>query len=315
VKRARPADSTQLVDVCRRVLREEVASVLAVLADHRAATAAGVYLTDLTALDSVPARHRYARRELFGRVDGLAQLTAANLVDHVRATEQLLFGELPVYAHNSLARVVVEAALRIRYLLASEIDVGRRLLRGAAMLLQSAMEDVRAVSEMRPHIQDLPRGRRRVERECQELRTVIARAGLAERTGSRAPTGLSWSATGEVESCTINVTGLAKEYLGHLPAVYRIMSGAPHSGAWLLDDMAKGGTRRSPQVCANPVDVAGTVDVVLASCVLLTETQARFDGHDPVPPKLANKSRRQELAEAIEAFAARNSALRRRRIP
>jgi hypothetical protein len=297
------SDPTQLLEVCRRVLREEQTAILDILADHDTATTVGGYRRDLAALDSVSARYRDARRQLLARTVSVAQLTVTNLVDHVAAIEQLLCGELPLYAHNSLARVIVEAALRVRYLFAPDIDVDIRLLRGGAMLMHSAVEDIRAVSEMRPHIQDLRLGRKRVELEYEDLRRLIDRAGIVERTtSSGTPTGVSWSTTGNAESCTLNLTKLARAHLGQLPAVYRIMSGAPHSGPWLLDDMAKGSSRRRPQVRANPIDVGGTVDVVLASCLLLIEVQARFDGHDPVPPMRANRSRRRDLVEAMKTI-------------
>lgn len=232
-----------------------------------------------------------ARSQIWKQTLGVSELILSNLTDHMRALYLLLGSGYPLYAHANLARVAFEAELRLRYLLSHRIDLETRLLRGAATLLHSAREDVKAVSEMLPGVRDLPKGERYLQQKLKDFQGVLHDAGMIETGGS-----ISWP-DGRTERIVLNVTDRAKE-VGGLPGFYRLSSGLAHSGPWMLDDL-KQETRKGGKPMPDPVNVGGTVDVVLVVCTRATEVHARYYGHDFVTYNDRIKRHRKALTEAI----------------
>jgi hypothetical protein len=84
------------------------------------------------------------------------ELLTATALDHVQALEKCITGQpLPHYVPMTLARSVLEAVVQFCYLTGCDLDAESRLIRGAAVLLDSARNEEAAVLDMRQSI--LPR--------------------------------------------------------------------------------------------------------------------------------------------------------------
>ena len=83
---------------------------------------------------------------------------ATTALDHVLALEKCITGQpLPHDAPMTLARSVLKKRQRSSsHLTDSDLDADSRLIRGAAVLLDSALQEETAVREMRPSV--LPTG-------------------------------------------------------------------------------------------------------------------------------------------------------------
>jgi hypothetical protein len=197
-----------LLGTCQEALRSVHSQLVSsALEDLSAPAEDSLYHTERQQLIASPVK---ARSEVWQKTLDVSELILANLTDHVRALDVLLGSGYPLYVHGSLARVVFEAELRLRYLLNHRVDLQTRLLRGAATLLHSARQDALAVSEMLPNVQALPRGERYLQRKLNELQRLLRDAGM-----TISKNGISWP-NGDTEQFTLNITDQAKE-VGGLP--------------------------------------------------------------------------------------------------
>jgi hypothetical protein len=147
------------------------------------------------------------------------------------------------------------------------------------------------VSEMLPTVRALPKGGKYLQRKLEEFQKLLRDAGMIE-----SKYGISWP-DGRTEQLTLNITDQAKA-VGGLPGFYRLSSGLAHSGPWMLDDLPMAGPG-GKEHAADPVNVGGMVDVMIAVCMRATEVHARYYGHDFVTYNNQAKRYRKAVEDAI----------------
>ena len=133
----------------------------------------------------------------------------------------------------TLARSVLEAVVQFCHLTDSDLDADSRLIRGAAVLLDSALQEETAVREMRPSV--LPTGTVEIVTSMRSnTEAWITAAGIEIRTvGKGKRVVLSWP-QGSSVNLGVNVTDQLPKYIPGAESAYRVGSGAAHGRKWML---------------------------------------------------------------------------------
>jgi hypothetical protein len=213
-----------------------------------------------------------ARQGLLDRSVRLCDLLVAGVLSHVLALEECLSAPtVALYAPMTLARSVLDAATQFGYLTDCDLDANTRLIRAAAVLLDSAREETTAVRHMRwPGVEGV-RVLGRVTRAQEELEGQIRSAGIEIRTPARARITLCWPGSRQV-NLGVSVTGEMEKYIPGVEASYRVGSGASHAMEWMLHDPADEPGR--------VYSACGAADLTLAALMALADRAGRYTGRD-----------------------------------
>ncbi|MEU8003206.1 hypothetical protein AB0B66_18775 [Catellatospora sp. NPDC049111] len=232
----------------------------------------------------------------------------ANVVDHLAAIASVLeLDPLRPYSPTSLARVAVEAATGLRYLLDTSVDPEERFLRAAALLMESFHYEVKATREL--PVDRYPGVADGVEERLAKLVEQVTRSGLDVKVQpvSRQPSGIRWTTTASYRSVPpAKVTDLVRVTFADYPALYQMGSGVAHSMSWMLDDNA-----RLPEDGGEAVVYAGdayttgaAVISAIASAEVVLSAFGRYMGHDPEPKLVLYRRRREAMDTFMNGYAA-----------
>jgi hypothetical protein len=226
-----------------------------------------------------------------------ASRITSNVTDHIAGLERCLAGDLaPVYSPMTLSRAVLDGCARVCHVLDSDASLETRLLRGAALLLDSSQEELAAVRTLPPDRPPMPGALKVVTRMHGNTCGWITSAGMDIRSdrGGRV-TGLAWGTAGKAVPVKINVSSEAERYFPEVPAAYRMGSGIAHSAPWMLHDVDD-----LPSI----IYMIGAVALVcLNCCIKVVEAYAWYYGHDSVEQTRSGMLRCQAVTNALTDFA------------
>lgn len=177
-----------------------------------------------------------ATARLFGAISDEAwrgvTLDFASIADHGRAlVEVLRMDPSPVAAPLSLARVGVEAAVAVCFLLDAAIPPERSLLRATAFLLAALEARWKTANDYPPQDGD-PGPAQRAAKAVRELRKHLDRSGITVALDKQG----AWTARLEYgnyrEALAFNVSEAVRAYLPDWAEAYSVSSGATHSRSW-----------------------------------------------------------------------------------
>jgi hypothetical protein len=271
--RASEADAPkQLVREHARCLRTERRAVETLIRAAWASPIAGsVMLGDREAASAAGSPKRYgARADVLDRTARLCNLLVASSLNHILALEECLSAAtVPLYAPMTLARSVLDAAVQFCYLTDCDLDASTRLVRGAAVLLESARQEVTAVRHMRQSV--VPGVLGIVAQAEEELEAQINSAGIDIRKSAKGRVTLSWP-EGRQVNLGVSVTAEQEKYIPGVESSYRVGSGASHAMEWMIHDPSD-----EP---ARVYMACGAADLALAALLALADRAGRYTGHD-----------------------------------
>lgn len=248
-----------------------------------------------------PGERFMARNVIYHRGWRLAFMIATNVGDHLSAVADVASADPPrVFAHMTLARAALEGAARVCYLLHPGGTLEDRVLRGAALLMASAEEEQKAISEMatwNPSVHAAARSRH------SDIAGLLAQAGIETRRGRNGVRllGVMWPGSSELVESSPNVSALLRDLVPDKPAAYRIGSGALHSQPWVLDDeSAYDMATRRLNWQLDPAALSGSVDLAITASKLVLNVFATMLGCDP-SKELIEAQRREEAVARIAA--------------
>jgi hypothetical protein len=254
-----------------------------------------LYLQDRHAL---PLRRHStgARAWLLGETCRQASRITGNVSDHVAGLERCLKdGPAPVYCPMTLGRAVLDGAVRVCYVLDSAASLETRLLRGAALLLDSSQEELVAVRALPPDRPPMPGALKAVTRMHDNMLGWISAAGMHVQSDRGRVTGLAWDSAAKAVPVKIGVSGEAERYFPEVPAAYRMGSGVAHSAPWMLHDQDD-----LPSI----IYMIGAVTLVcLTCCIKIAETYALYYGHDAARETKTGLLRCQAVTNAMAGCA------------
>lgn len=228
---------------------------------------------DRNALSARSKRVR-ARQWILDEMIRQAGRITSSAADHMLGLEKCLEGKPEAqFCTMTLGRGVLDAATRICYLLDPVITLEMRLLRGAALLLDSSEEEVTAVRDLPPLEAPMPHAQKIVTSIRDNVQGWITLAGMDIRTGPKGkPNGIAWDTASKPVPLKINVSGESVKYFPDVPAAYRMTSGVAHGMPWMLHD---------------PDDRPSSVLMVQAAaltavggCIKIGQRYAEYYGHD-----------------------------------
>ncbi|MFJ6703471.1 MULTISPECIES: hypothetical protein [unclassified Streptomyces] len=184
---------------------------------------------DAAAIDAQPEPIREARRSMLGMIFDLAQLSWSNALDHVRALEQdVVMQPPPVWSPLTLSRAVMENCLFLHYLIDPDISTAKRLARCAG-LWRTDVEHMEKAAKAFGPAQEAE-----IAKTRDYVLTALRDVGAVERTNAQGRL-IGYEVDGENSGLDINITEEAKAMPAHLPAPYRILSGAAHGRPWMTN--------------------------------------------------------------------------------
>lgn len=200
---------------------------------------------------------------------------AGNVVDHIAGLERSLTGDpFLAYSPMTLGRAALDGAVRVCYLLDTAVSLDDRLLRGAALLMDSCGEELAAVRALPPGQPPMPGALDVVTRMRDNVAGWVATAGIETRQGRGGRvSGLSWGSAAKAVPLKVNVTSEAERYFPEVPAAYRMSSGVAHSMPWMLHD--------NDDLPSIIYMTGATVLTCLNGCIKIAEVFAKYYGHDP----------------------------------
>ena len=301
-KRKRPAGASdvnvpkQLVREHARCLRSERQAVDSFIRAAWAGQVAGsVMLGDREAASAAgsPAACR-GRTELLDRTGRLCGLLVTSVLNHILALEECLSAATVAhYAPMTLSRSVLDAAVQFCFLTDCDLDANTRLIRAAAVLLDSAREELTAVRHMPQSA--VPGVLGVVVQAEEELEAQIESAGIEIRKPARGRVTLSWP-KGRQVNLGVSVTAVQEKYIPGVESSYRIGSGASHAMEWMLHDPAD-----------EPLRVyfaCGAADLALAALIALANQTGRYTDHDAASVCSRIADERQRLVRRSMALSA-----------
>ncbi len=192
----------------------------------------------------------------------------------------------------TLARSVLDAAVQFCYLTDRDVEACTRLIRGAAVLLDSAREELTAVRHMRQSV--VPGVLAVVAQAEQELEAEIKSVGIEIRKPTKGRITLSWP-EGRQVNLGVSVTAEQEKYIPGVESSYRVGSGASHAMEWMLHDPAD-----EP---ARVYMATGAADLALAALSALADRTGQYTGHDAAPVRNRIASDRHRLVRRSMALS------------
>jgi hypothetical protein len=223
---------------------------------------------------SARSKRAQARRWILDEMIRQASRITSSAADHVLGLEKCLEGKPEAqFCTMTLGRGVLDAATRVCYLLDPVIALDLRLLRGAALLLDSSEEEVTAVGDLPPYEAPMPHAQKVVTSIRDNVQGWINLAGMDIRTGpKRKPNGIAWDMASKSVPLKINVSSESAKYFSDIPAAYRMSSGVAHGMPWMLHDPDD---RPSSVLMAQAAALAA-----LGGCIKIGQRYAGYYGHD-----------------------------------
>ena len=223
---------------------------------------------------SARSKRAQARRWILNETIRQAGRITSSAADHMLGLEKCLDGKPETqFCTMTLGRGVLDAATRVCYLLDPAIMLETRLLRGAALLLDSSQEEVAAVRELPPFEAPMPNAQKTVTTIRENVRGWITLAGMDIRTGPRnKPSGIAWETVSKPVPLKMNASSESAKYFPDVPAAYRMASGVAHSTPWMLHDPDD---RPSSVFMAQAAALAA-----LDGGIKIGQTYAAYYGHD-----------------------------------
>lgn len=264
------------------------------------------YLSEKEAWKGAPHRQRAHRRRLWGDATNQSLLMIGNILDHMWAASRLLNGEsVPIYAHMTLSRVLVEAAARICYLTDPAVGYEGRVVRGATLGLQSINAHVTAAQSLPSTSPAMPHALTDAIKKRDKLEDRIKRAGLEFKlNANQKRTHLQDSGSGVSEALKINLTALVEKYFADRPSWYRLSSGVIHSARWMLDDVVVGSDHQGVTMVPDFMGIGAATMLAIDACQAVAKTYAQFYGHNPQLATRASALRTQVVDLLIRDLAA-----------
>jgi len=262
----------QLVREHARCLHREREAVAAfVRAAWNSPAASSVMLSDRKAVSvGVSPETCRARDVLLDRSARLCGLLVPSVVNHIAAIEECLSaGTVPQYAPMTLARAVLDAAVQFCFLTDCDTDASTRLIRSAAVLLDSAREEVTAARHMRQSV--VPGIVGDTAEAQKELEAQISSVGIEIRKPDKGRVTLCWP-NGRPVNLGVSVTAEQEKYIPDVEASYRVGSGASHAMEWMLHDPSD-----EP---ARIYLACGAADLALAALSAVADRAGQYTGHD-----------------------------------
>jgi hypothetical protein len=215
-----------------------------------------------------------AKRWILDEMIRQASRITSSAADHMLGLEKCMDGKPETqFCTMTLGRGVLDAATRVCYLLDPVITLEMRLLRGAALLLDSSEEEVTAVKDLPLHEAPMPHAQKTVMSIRNNVQDWITLAGMNIRTGPRGkPNGIAWDTASKPVPLKINVSSESAKYFPDVPAAYRMTSGVAHGMPWMLHDP---GDRPSSVLMAQAAALAA-----MGGCIKIGQRYAEYYGHD-----------------------------------
>jgi hypothetical protein len=238
------------------------------------------------------------RQALWARVQLNCLHLAVNVADHVRALGVLIAAPnvgLPIYAHATLARVAVESAAWLGYVLDRNCPFDVRFARGIAHLLADADAARRGASKI-PGNAYMPPPTAEGVGKYDQLQQLIVRARIVLVPGRKGVKGVRLATDAPEEPMDVKATDLVQMQFRELPGIYQLLSGVTHAMPWRLGDsvtVAGGTATWAP----DPVDIGGSVLAALAAGHRAVAAEAWHRGFEGDPA----------LAVMHERFTAANT--------
>lgn len=231
------------------------------------------YRRDRNAL-SARSKRAQARRWILDETIRQAGRITSSAADHMLGLEKCLEGKPEAqFCTMTLGRGVLDAATRVCYVLDPVITLQMRLLRGAALLLDSSEEEVTAVRDLPPFEAPRPQAEKTVMSIRDNVQGWITLAGMDIRTGTKGkPTGIAWDTASKAVPLKINVSSESAKYFPDVPAAYRMASGVAHSMLWMLHDPDD---RPSSVLMAQAAALTA-----IGGCIKIGQRYAEYYGHD-----------------------------------
>lgn len=193
--------------------------------------------SDLDALPGRPKRSQ-ARRWILDEMIRQAGRITSSAADHMLGLQKCMESEPEAqFCTMTLSRGVLDAATRVCYLLDPVITLQTRLVRGAALLLDSSEEEMTAVKALPPLEAPMPEAQKVVTSIRDNVQGWITLAGMDIRSGPRRrPDGIAWDTASKQVPLKVNVSSESARYFPDVPAAYRMASGVAHAMPWMLHD-------------------------------------------------------------------------------
>lgn len=293
----------ELVLVSNRVLTEEAEALRAALEQFGNTLPPGspwVRDDEAVADRADPVAHgratllRYARHQ--------ASLIYVNAWDHLITLARVLGGDgaMPLFSQASVSRVVCEAAVRFAWLMDPDISSGKRLVRGAVALYDSAEQRFKGVRAL-PAEHFEPRTYQQMLDSCSQeresIRKLIDGAGMSFGSSQKGNTRvrLELQSPKVAVPIKINMTQLMAELLPDSPSWYNIGSSVTHSLYWGLRDINHSRPGESLALTPNVLDIGAAVESALSASALILDRCGRMTGHDPTAHVQHAQERRAEV--------------------
>lgn len=181
------------------------------------------------------------RLKLWQAVQHACLHVTVNVADHVRTLAMVLSHAsegVPVYAHASIARVAVEGAAYIAYLLDAGEPFETRFARGIAFLIADSDHARRAASKVPGNLRMKAPGPA-ARQDHHALIALINRAKIEvvpNRKGD--PKGVRVAPGADEARVDVKVSELVEAQYPDMPGLYSLMSGVTHGMAHKLSDNA-----------------------------------------------------------------------------
>jgi hypothetical protein len=223
---------------------------------------------------SVRSKKAQARRWILDETIRQGGRIASSAADHMLGLEKCLEGTPEAqFCTMTLSRGVLDAATRVCYLLDPASTMEMRLLRGAALLLDSSEEEITAVRDLPPFEAPMPAAQKTVTTIRDNVRGWIVLAGMNIRTGPKSKAnGVAWDTVSKPVPLKINVSSESAKYFSDVPSAYRMASGVAHAMPWMLHDPED---RPSSVLMAQAAALAA-----MAGCIKIGQRYAEYYGYD-----------------------------------
>ena len=244
------------------------------------------------------------RQKLWGQVQLNCVHMAVNVADHVRAVALLLSKPsvgIPIYAHSTMARVAIESATNVAYILDRNCPFDLRFARGIAFLIRDSDAARRAANRV-PGNAYMPAPGPAATRSYKQLLALITRARIEivpnRNGGPKAVRAVPGAPEALIDA---KMTELVHERYPNMPAIYNLMSGVTHGMPYKLGDNVQFADRRA-RWDADPIDVGGSVLAAANAAHTMLAAHAWHRGFNDDPAIATTQDRIAAIDAAMRRF-------------
>lgn len=241
------------------------------------------------------------REQLWSKILENCLHTTINAVDHIKAGALLLSqpeSGVPVYAHASVARVVLESATRVLHVLDPTEVFEVRFARGVAALVDNADSERKTANDI-PANAGMSAPGPRFEENFTRLVTYVERANIEIVRRANGGVKQVRVTPGSLPvSVGVNVSEEVRRKFPALPGAYRLTSGVSHASPFVLDDSARIEQRIATWE-AEPLSVGSSVLIMLHSALAILTAFAWHRAHDNDASIAGCEARIRDVDEAM----------------